>query len=200
MTRDGSGGRSVGSQLVDVACVVWAPDSQSVLAYTRAQPTLDPDWWMVPIDGAPPIDTGLVARLLGEANLFTMPTGAAWVGDSLIFSAASPNGINLYRQRIAPLTPPPTVTPERLTTSSESAWFPTAAGRRLAFISSRADANLWSVAIDPLSGIARDPLRRMTRGPGILGYLSLTSDSARSRTLGAARRRRRLRERPPNRI
>jgi Tol biopolymer transport system component len=176
VSRDGSGGRSVGSQLVDVACVVWAPDSRSVLAYARAQPTLEPDWWMVPIDGTPPIDTRLVARLLGEANLFTMPTGAAWVGDSLIFSAASPNGINLYRQRIAPFTSPRTLAPQRLTTSSESAWFPTAAGGRLAFISSRADANLWSVAIDPLSGIAHDPLRRMTRGPGILGYLSLTSD------------------------
>ena len=33
----------------------------------------------------------------------------------------------------------------------------------LAFLSSRADANLWSVALDATSGIARGPLRRMTR-------------------------------------
>ena len=61
-----------------------------MLAYARAQPTLDADWWMVPINGAPPIDTRLVARLLGEANLYTMPTGAAWVGDSLISRRPAP--------------------------------------------------------------------------------------------------------------
>jgi Tol biopolymer transport system component len=66
--------------------------------------------------------------------------------------------------------------PQRLTEGSESAWLPAAAAGRVAFISNRADANLWSVALDTISGVAQGSLRRMTRGPGILGYLSLTSD------------------------
>jgi Tol biopolymer transport system component len=174
--RDGAEGRTVASGLVDVDCVVWAPDSRSVLAYARADLGVDPDWWLVPLDGGPPTNTGLVARLLREVNLFTMPTGAAWVSDSLVFSAAGPEGVHLYRQRIVPFAAPPVVMPERLTAGSESAWFPTAAGGKLAFISSQADENLWSLALDPTSGIARAPLRRMTRGPGILGYPSLTKD------------------------
>jgi Tol biopolymer transport system component len=58
----------------------------------------------------------------------------------------------------------------------ESAWLPSAAGGRVAFVSSRADSNLWSVPLDGVTGIAHGPLRRMTRGPFPLGYLSLTSD------------------------
>jgi Tol biopolymer transport system component len=174
--RDGAGGRNTAAELVDVASVVWAPDSKAVLAYARADSSFEPDWWLVPLDGSSPVNTGLVARLLREANLFTMPTGAAWMEDALVFSAAGRDGVHLYRQRIAPFTVSQPVAPQRLTTGSESAWFPTAAAGRLAFISSQADANLWSVALDPATGTARDPLRRMTRGPGILGYLSLTSD------------------------
>jgi Tol biopolymer transport system component len=37
------------------------------------------------------------------------------------------------------------------------------------------DANLWSLAIDT-SGVANGQLRRMTRGPGIVGFLSLAQD------------------------
>ena len=85
-------------------------------------------------------------------------------------------GVSLYRQRIVPSTFQPAGAPERLTAGSESAWLPTAAAGRLAFLSSRADANLWSVALDAASGIAHGPLRRMTRGPAPLGFLSVTND------------------------
>jgi Tol biopolymer transport system component len=62
-----------------------------------------------------------------------------------------------------------------LTVGNDSAQFPTAAGRRLAFVSSRFDANLWSAAVDA-NGVPHGPLQRMTRGPGIVGSLSLTRD------------------------
>jgi Tol biopolymer transport system component len=65
---------------------------------------------------------------------------------------------------------------ERLTVGSESAWLPAVAAGRLVFLSSQADANLWSVALDAASGIAHAPLRRLTRGPSPLGYLSVTND------------------------
>ncbi|HKE94584.1 MAG TPA: hypothetical protein VKB34_09785 [Povalibacter sp.] len=109
--------------------------------------------------------------------MFTIPNGVAWVNDSLVISAASPQGISLYRQRIAGPAFQPVGTAQRLTEGSESGWLPSAAAGRLAFISSRTDANLWSVQLDPASGIAHGPLRRITRGPGILGNLTITRDS-----------------------
>jgi Tol biopolymer transport system component len=173
--RGGTGVRTVASEMVDVACMTWLPDSRSVVVHARPDPALEPDWWIVPIDGGLPINTGVVQRFR-EAQMFTVPTGVAWVDDSLVFSAAGAPGVNLYRQRLAPPTFQPAGAPERLTAGSDSDWFPTAAAGRLAFFSSRADANLWSIDLDAASGVARGPLRRMTRGPSPLGYLTITND------------------------
>ena len=198
--RGGAGFRTVASELVDVACATWLPDSRSVIVHARPGPALEADWWIVPIDGGPPTSTGVV-RLFREARMFTVPTGVAWVDDSLVFSAAGAQGVSLYRQRIVPSTFQPAGAPERLTEGSEAAWLPTAAAGRLAFLSSRADSNLWSVALDPASGVAHGPLRRMTRGPGISGSMSVTSDFRTlayfSFRLGTGRG---LPERSPNRL
>jgi Tol biopolymer transport system component len=174
--RGGLGFRTVASGLVDVACTTWLPDSRAILVHARPDPTLEADWWVVPIDGSAPTNMGLVVRLFRETGLFTLPTGVVWVDDSLVFSAAGAQGVNLYRQRMVPSTLRPTGALERLTSGSETAWLPTVAAGRLAFVSSRADSNLWSVALDRSSGVAQGPLRRMTRGLGILGFLSVTRD------------------------
>jgi Tol biopolymer transport system component len=173
--RDGAGSRTVASSMVDVNCVTWSPDSRSVLVHARPDPALEPDWWIVPMDGGSPTNTGVVQRFR-EAGMFTVPTGAAWVDDSLVFSAAGARGVNLYRQRIAPSTFQPAGAPEQLTEGRETAWLPTAAAGRVAYFSSSADANLWSVALDAATGVANGPPRRLTRGPFPLGYLTLTND------------------------
>jgi Tol biopolymer transport system component len=174
--RDGIGFRTVAPELVDVACATWAPDSGAVLVHARPGAVLEPDWWIVPVDGGSPTNTGLV-RLFQERRMFTIPTGAAWVEDSIVFSAAGPpHGVCLYRQRLTRSTFQPAGPAEQLSVGVESSWLPSAGGGRVAFVSSRADSNLWSVSVDAMTGIAHGPLRRMTRGPFPLGYLSLTSD------------------------
>ena len=175
--RGGAGFRTIASELVDVTCLAWSPDSRALLVHARSDPSLEPDWWLVPLDGGAPANTGLVAKLFREAGLFTIPTGVAWIADSLLFSAAGTRrGVSLFRQRISASTFQPAGSPEQLTASSESAWLPSAAAGRVVFLSSRADSNLWSVGLDRTSGVAHGPLSRMSRGPGPLGYLSVTAD------------------------
>jgi Tol biopolymer transport system component len=174
-TRGGAGCRTVASEMAEVSCMTWSPDSRSVLVHARTDPALEPDWWIVSTDGGSPINTGVVRRFR-EAGMFTLPTGVAWVDDSLVFSAAGGQGVNLYRQRIMRSTFQSAGAPERLTSGGESAWLPTAAAGRLAYFSSRADMNLWSLALDAATGVAAGPLRRMTRGPFPLGFLTLTRD------------------------
>ena len=174
--RDGIGFRTVAPELVDVACATWAPDSGAVVVHARRDAVLEPDWWIVPVDGRPPVNTGLV-RVFRERRMFTLPTGVAWVEDSIVFSAAGPpHGPCLYRQRLAASTFQPVGTAEQLSLGIESAWLPSAAAGRVAFVSSRADSNLWSLSLDRATGIAHGSPQRMTRGPFPLGYLSLTSD------------------------
>jgi Tol biopolymer transport system component len=174
-SRDGSSLRELATELVDVACMTWLPESRSVLVHARAGQAVEPDWWVVPIDGGSPTNLRLVARLFRDAGLFTVPSAVAWMDGSLFFSAAGPQGIGLFRQRMFASTFEPAGMPERLTTGSESPSLPTAAAGRVAFVSSQADTNLWSVSLDA-SGVGRGPLRRLTRGPGILGYLSASED------------------------
>jgi Tol biopolymer transport system component len=173
--RDGNRLRMIAASMIGVACLTWSPDSRSVLVHARNGPALEPDWWIVPIDGGSPINTG-VAQRFREAGMFPIPTGVAWIDDSLVCSAAGSQGVNLYRQRLATASFQPESAPEKLTAGSESAWLPAAGAGRLAYFSGRADGNLWSVALDSTSGAASGPLRRMTRGPSPLGYLTLTQD------------------------
>jgi Tol biopolymer transport system component len=173
--RGGAGFRTVAPEMVDVACATWLPDSRSVLVHARPDPAVEPDWWIVPMDGGSPTNTGVVQRFR-EAGMFTLPSGAAWMDDSLVFSAAGPGGVSLYRQRLLASTFQPAGAPERLTSGGETTSLPTAAAGRLAFLSSRADGNLWSVALDAASGIAHGPLGRMTRGLAPLGFLTITND------------------------
>jgi Tol biopolymer transport system component len=174
--RDGAGLRTVAPEMVDVACATWLPDSRSVIVHARPDPAHEADWWIVPMDGGSSTNTGVVQRFR-EAGLFTVPLGVAWVHDSLVFSAAGAQGIGLYRQRLAASTFQAAGGPERLTTGGEAAWLPTAAAAgRLAFLSLRADSNLWSVALAAPGGPAHGSLHRMTRGPLPTGFLTVTND------------------------
>jgi hypothetical protein len=152
------------------------PDSRSVLVHARPDPSFEPDWWVVPIDGGSPTNTGIV-QLFREEGLFTIPSAASWVGDFLVVSAAGqPRGVCLYRQRVSPEGWRPTGRPEPLWSGNGAAWQPNAAGGRVAFVVSHADANLWSLSLGAEHGVASGPLRRMTRGPHPLGYLTVSGD------------------------
>ena len=175
--RGGAGFRTIASQMVDVGWLEWSRDSRSVIVHARPDPAFEADWWIVPTDGATPINTGVARHFLRAAGLFALPVGAAWIDDSLIVSGAGAQGVSLYRQRLAPSTFQPAGAPEPLTTGGESAWLPSVAAGKLVFVSSRAtDSNIWSLAIDPADGIAHGLLKRLTRGPGFQNYLSLTAD------------------------
>ena len=55
--------------------------------------------------------------------------------------------------------------------------FPPAAAGRLVFVSTHPDQNLWTVPIDRSTGVSEQrALRRLTRGPGVMMYLSVTGD------------------------
>jgi Tol biopolymer transport system component len=175
--RGGAGYRTIRAELIDISCITWTDQSRSVVVHARSGPSAEPDWWIVPVDGGAPVNTG-VTRAFRDAGMFTLPTGVAWVESSLVFAAAGSRGkgVFLYRQRVTPVTYQPAGLPEQLTSGTELTSLPRAAGQRLAFLSSRADMNLWSLTIDAGSGIAVGPLHRMTRGPAPAGYLSVTGD------------------------
>ena len=59
-----------------------------------------------------------------------------------------------------------------MTPGGDYAFFPSVTRGRLSFVGTHADVNLWSVAIDAATGKAHGPLRRLTRGAGIVSHLT----------------------------
>jgi hypothetical protein len=92
-----------------------------------------------------------------------------------VFAAVGAVGVNLYRQRFVPSSFQLAGPAEQLTVGNESSSSPAAAGGRIVFVSSGVSANLFSLAVDA-NGVAQGSLGRMTRGPGPLGYLTVTRD------------------------
>jgi Tol biopolymer transport system component len=171
---DGTRPQLIAPGLSDLSSAVWSSDSRQLLVYGHPDALSEPDYWIVPIDGSATVSTGLTRTLRSQGFSVFLPLPPAWTGDAILFSAVTREGAHVWRQRIAPHTFEPVGAPERLTHGTEMARFSAVAGGRMAFVSIRFDMNLWSVALDASTGAAYGPLRRMTRGPGILGHLSLS--------------------------
>jgi Tol biopolymer transport system component len=174
---DEPGVHKVAPALIDVSCAVWSDSSSHVVVLAHQDPTFEPDFWIVPVDGGQPVNTAVMQRLRPRGLFLLLPgSPPAWVGDSLIFSVISGEGIHIWRQRLTPVTFQPAGDPERLTAGTDLDAFPTGSGDRLAFVRAHPDHNLFSVALDARTRVAHAPLRRVTRGPGIVAHLSVTSD------------------------
>ena len=174
-SMDGSAERMVGRSLIDVSFVIWSPDGRHVLVQAHSDPANEPDYWIVPTDGGEPVNTGTLQRLR-QRGYFPITLPGTWLGDSVVFSAITPVGVRLARQALAPVTREPKGDAEMLTQGGELDCFPTANAGRVAFVRTHTDQNLWSIAVDPATGMPRGAVRRLTRGPGYIAHLSVSHD------------------------
>ena len=168
--------RGLAPEFVDVMSAAWLPDNAHLVIEARVDQKSEPEYWVVPIDGSPAVNTGLAQSLRRQGFLVFPPLPLDWVRDELIFTAVTRAGANVWRQRLSVETFAPIGAPERLTRGTEFAWFSSVAAGRMAFVSTRSDMNLWAVGLDEATGTAVGPLRRLSRGPGILQFLSTTAD------------------------
>jgi Tol biopolymer transport system component len=170
--------RVLATGLVDVSLVTWSDDSRHLLVVGHPDPSADRDCWVVPIDGGTPVDTTALRRAR-QRELFVISMAIAWTGDSIFFTAAGRQGINVWRQRVSPPAFEPNGPPELMTPGSDSAFFPTVSRKRLGFVGVHTDTNMWSVGIDAKTGKADGAPRRLTRGSGFVNNFSVTRDGNR---------------------
>jgi Tol biopolymer transport system component len=172
-SMEGSAERTVAPDLFDVSFVVWAPDGRHVLVQAHSDPANETDYWVVPVDGGEPADTGILQRLR-QRGCFPITLPASWLGNSVLFSVITLEGVRLARQALSPATLRPQGEAELLTHGGELDCFPTANAGRVAFVRTHMDQNLWSIEVDAATGLARGSLRRLTRGPGYVAHLSVS--------------------------
>ena len=138
-------------------------------------PSVELDCWIVPLQSGTPLDTGVMKRGRQQGLIVIVPS-AAWEGDSIFYTGAGRQGVQIWRQQVSPQTFDAIGTPEAMTPGGDYAFFPSATRGRLSFVGTHADVNLWSVAIDATTGNAHGPLRRLTRGAGIVSHLTVSQD------------------------
>jgi Tol biopolymer transport system component len=154
---EGGAPRSVGDTFYDVHFSAWSPDRKKVLASASTRAGGDLDWWIIPLDGGPAIQTGALAVLQKfqrpipvHGSLYGF-SALEWLGDYVLYSDG-----NLWRTRLSRDTGKVTGDPERLTTATDvEGWaraIPAASGQadkwRIVFGSTRGSEHLWSLPID----------------------------------------------------
>ena len=173
--KDGGAERTLATDLVDLACATWSDDDRHLLVVAHPDPSVELDCWIVPLDGGTPLDTGVMKRGRQQGLIVITPS-PAWEGDSIFYTAAGRQGVHIWRQRVSPQTFDAIGAPEVMTPWGDYAFFPWVSRGRLCFVGTHGDTNLWSVAIDAATGNAHGPLRRLTRGAGIVNHLTVSQD------------------------
>jgi Tol biopolymer transport system component len=174
-SMDDSPERTLAPNLFDVSFVLWSPDASHVLVQAHSDSADEPEYWIVPVEGGEPWNTGILQRVR-QRQCFPITLPASWFGNSLVFSVITVEGVRLARQMLDAFTHQPKGDAELLTHGGEMDCFPTANAGRVAFVRTHAEQNLWSIEVDPATGMPRGSLRRLTRGPGYIAYLSVSRD------------------------
>lgn len=140
---------------------VWSSDGKSLLFWGQRNESSAPDWWVSPVDGGEPVQTGAFA-LFASQNL-SAAGPAAWIGNQVYFSARR-DTTNLWKTTISPRTGKSSGTPRRLTFGTDQEGGPSVASNgNLVFSSAAAIANVWRLPADVKLGKATGNLVRVTR-------------------------------------
>jgi serine/threonine protein kinase len=137
---------------------LWSPDGKGILFDGRRELGNEPDWWVAPLDGGPPVRTGIGSVLPNAKTVIesAFPGNGVfeWMGNSLLVSDG-----NLWRVELSPQNWKAGKA-ERLTTSSSVEGTPRAirdgktGAWRIVFAALTQSANLWFV---PISHNAPNP-------------------------------------------
>ena len=158
----GGAPRSLADAFYTATFRAWSPDGKSLLIVGSKQMGNEIDWWVVPLDGGPAIQTG-VAEVLRKSNRNPRGLPLDWLGGYVFYSDG-----NLWRIPLSPATGKVTGEPERLTTGSDQevsgravALAPPKNEWRIVFASTQSAVNLWSLPMDPNSATVLGEPRKL---------------------------------------
>jgi len=140
---------------------VWSSDGKYLLFWGQRSESSAPDWWVAPVEGGEPVQTGAFAVFASENLSAGGP--AAWVGDQVFFSARR-DTTNLWQATISPGTGRISGKPVRLTFGTDQEGEPSvAANGSLVFSSVAASTNVWRLPVNLNEGKITGGLARVTR-------------------------------------
>jgi Tol biopolymer transport system component/DNA-binding winged helix-turn-helix (wHTH) protein len=181
--------KRVGPNFTSARFPIWSPDGKHLLSkgYTsaRAFEYSSLDWWLVATDGGAAVKSGVYEALV-RAKLRERDPGnddgpepACWPGatNAVTFSIDSGDVRNLWEINVSPRTGKVEGVPRRLTTGAGNEIDPScASGGSLAFTNLETRRNVWSRPFDLDRATPEGALERITEGPALRDYPSLSND------------------------
>jgi len=160
---------------------IWSPDSRSVLFLGRKGATLgstDTDWWVAPLEGGQPQNTGGCHALRQHAVLRTegCPAPADWKGKRLYFSLPDGAASNLWYAEILP-TRDISAKPVEITSGDGIRVQPSATDEgKVVFSKQSLNVDIWGVPILANEGKLAGEWKKLTTDPSVDVYPSLSAD------------------------
>jgi Tol biopolymer transport system component/predicted Ser/Thr protein kinase len=169
---------------------IWSPDGKHLLLFgytsARAYDESAIDWWLVPTNGGEVVRTG-VHEALVNARLRALepsatpdyPIPACWSASAgtVLFSALSGYAYNLWEIDLSPRTGRASGVLNRLTTGAGNDFNASCtAGGALAFTNVQSRTDVWSLPVNLDRGGPIGALERITQGPALRGYASLSNN------------------------
>jgi len=180
-----SGGepRQIAKELASAWAPIWDATSTHVLLLGNRDGSSPLDWWVTPIDGGAPVNTGAVKVIHGHGltaspDSFVMPD--AWTPDNrLLFSARLGDSTNIWSLDVRQ---DGTVggAPVRVTSGAGVEARPAVdAGQHLTFTTLTSNIDLWSLTADTNAGLAEGAVMRFSDDAAIDAYPAFTPDGSR---------------------
>jgi len=171
---------------------VWSPDGKALLAFGRQATSgegTDPDWWWVPLDGAPAVPSGVYERLrqqgLAVADPNTQPYPVTWTPDGVLFSATKGDqgGVgdtesqSIWSIAVDPRTGRVAADAVRLTHGITIDRSPAMSrDGRMVFAATTESPLIFALPLDANAGRATGPLRRMRDDSATIGRVGVSED------------------------
>jgi Tol biopolymer transport system component/predicted Ser/Thr protein kinase len=186
----GGSPREVSTGLARARMPIWSPDGRHLLFEGGTEPggfglSPDSDWWIVPLEGGEAVPLGASQRLetigIDAGRGIRSPFPRVWLaaGDRILFSAALGDGsANLWQFQIAANPWRLAGPPQRLTSGTGEESPSASDDGRIAFTSSDADWDIWSLPLNPNEGSASGPLSRVVTGLSSESYPTVPADGS----------------------
>jgi Tol biopolymer transport system component len=174
--------RRVGSSLTAARTPIWSPEGKRLLlvGYPSAKlyDNSSLDWWLADPDGGDAVKTGAYDALI-RAGLptDTFPVPSCWsaASNTVLFCARAGDAMNVWEIGLSPRTGKVNGVPRRLTVGAGNEDdVSCASGGALAFSDRESTSNVWSLPFDLNRGTPKGALERITQGPAIRGFASLS--------------------------
>ena len=160
---DGGSPRPVAAGFAAACWPIWAPDSRHILVIAKPSATTGFGWFVLPIDGGPPIDLG--SDLHRRYAFAHWPRLEFWQGNRVVFSVWRHSPKNLWMTHIDPVTWKASDVALELTASTVDQGSASAAlDGQVAFAAVDMKRRLWSLPINADTGQRRGAPEALTAG------------------------------------